>query len=129
MSKARLRKGHSREFQRLPLDLAIHNYRPGNWVRVKQWKKEPLLPTWGPEKQVALVTEAAVKVLGSDKWIHVSRIKRASEPLTIQEPEKRVAKDPPTGGVNNQEPEAKWSSRVVSDSDLKLKFSRRRDSL
>ncbi|XP_061446310.1 uncharacterized protein LOC133366814 isoform X3 [Rhineura floridana] len=121
-----LRKGHNREFQRLPLDVAIHQYQPGDWVRVRKWKQQPLQPTWGPPEQIILITESAVKLVGHKRWVHASRIKKA-EPVITEEPEKGVAKDSPPGEAKDQTPEEKWLSETIPGFNLKLKLKKQKD--
>ncbi|XP_061493466.1 protein NYNRIN-like isoform X1 [Rhineura floridana] len=117
---------HNREFQRLPLDVAIHQYQPGDWIRVRKWKQEPLRPTWGSPEQIILITKSAVKLVGHKRWVHASRIKKA-EPIITQEPEKGVAKDSPPGEAKDQTPEEKWLSETVPGFNLKLKLKKQRD--
>ncbi|RMB93670.1 hypothetical protein DUI87_29900 [Hirundo rustica rustica] len=47
--------------QTLPLDFAVHNIQPGDWVLVKEWKEAPLVAKWRGPFQVLLTTETAVK--------------------------------------------------------------------
>jgi hypothetical protein len=59
----------------------------GNWaiptnlgimVWIKDWKKEPLQPSWTGPHLVILATPMAVKVGGITPWIHHSQIKKAA---------------------------------------------------
>ncbi|KAG6939369.1 hypothetical protein G0U57_001468, partial [Chelydra serpentina] len=62
-------------FQALPLDQTVHPFRIGDQVLVKKWKRDPLTPRWDGPHTVSLISQAAVKVLGSDKWTHHTRVK------------------------------------------------------
>lgn len=54
---------------------------PGDWVLLKTWKEgspaDQLNPKWKGPYQVALSTPMAVKLLGVDSWVHISRVKLA----------------------------------------------------
>ncbi|XP_030394331.1 protein NYNRIN-like [Gopherus evgoodei] len=63
-------------FQTLPLEQPVHSFQIGDQVLVKKWKRDPLTPRWDGPHTVSLISQAAVKVLGSDKWTHHSRVKR-----------------------------------------------------
>ncbi|XP_061482301.1 uncharacterized protein LOC133384397 isoform X2 [Rhineura floridana] len=115
---------YSQEFQRLPLDAAIHPFRPGDWVRIKTWKKETLQPEWSQPVQVLLTTDAALKIDGKAKWIHHTRVKKASAPIGVQEPGTGIAKDSPTGEGRKKTPEEKWLSQTVPGLSLKLHLRR-----
>ncbi|XP_053902206.1 uncharacterized protein LOC128846944 [Malaclemys terrapin pileata] len=67
-------------FQALPLDQTVHPFRIGDQVLVKKWKRDPLTPRWDGPHTVSLISQAAVKILGSDKWTHRTRIKRFLNP-------------------------------------------------
>ncbi|XP_049653795.1 uncharacterized protein LOC126037503 [Accipiter gentilis] len=60
--------------QRPPLDLKIHNLKPGDWVLIKTWKEETLRPNWEGPYLVLLTTETAVRT-AERGWTHASRIK------------------------------------------------------
>ncbi|KAK1345548.1 LOW QUALITY PROTEIN: hypothetical protein QTO34_008006 [Cnephaeus nilssonii] len=79
---------------RLPISLgtAVHPYKPGDQVWVKDWKKEPLKPTWKGPYSVILTTPTALKVAGLNNWIHHSRVKAAHQPSDAQ-PEWKVTAD------------------------------------
>ncbi|XP_050789814.1 uncharacterized protein LOC127040090 [Gopherus flavomarginatus] len=62
-------------FQTLPLEQPVHSFQIGDRVLVKKWKRDPLTPRWDGPHTVSLISQAAVKVLGSDKWTHQSRVK------------------------------------------------------
>ena len=62
----------------IPLGNWIHIYQPGDELRVKDWKKEPLQPQWTGPHTVILATLTAVKVTGVTPWIHHTRVKRAA---------------------------------------------------
>jgi hypothetical protein len=47
-----------------------HPYQPGDMVWVKDWKKEPLQPSWMGPHLVILATPVTVKVAGVAPWIH-----------------------------------------------------------
>ncbi|KAK1346944.1 hypothetical protein QTO34_000804 [Cnephaeus nilssonii] len=53
-------------------------------VWVKDWKKEPLKPTWKGPYPVILTTPTALKVAGLNTWIHHSQVKAAHQPSDIQ---------------------------------------------
>ncbi|RMC20279.1 hypothetical protein DUI87_01125 [Hirundo rustica rustica] len=55
--------------QTLPLDFAVHNIQPGDWVLVKEWKEAPLVAKWHGPFQVLLTTETAVKT-AEHRWTH-----------------------------------------------------------
>ncbi|KAG6938082.1 hypothetical protein G0U57_006983 [Chelydra serpentina] len=67
-------------FQTLPLEQPVHSFQIGDQVLVKKWKRDPLTPRWDGPHTVSLISQAAVKVLGSDKWTHHSRVKRFLSP-------------------------------------------------
>ncbi|KAG6929377.1 hypothetical protein G0U57_005703, partial [Chelydra serpentina] len=67
-------------FQALPLDQPVHPFQIGDQVLVKKWKRDPLTPRWDGPHTVSLISQAAVKVLGSDKWTHHTRVKRFLNP-------------------------------------------------
>ncbi|KAK1346550.1 hypothetical protein QTO34_000407 [Cnephaeus nilssonii] len=71
---------------------AVHPYKPGDQVWVKDWKKEPLKPTWKGPYSVILTTLTALKVAGLNTWIHHSRMKAAHQPSDAQ-PEWQVTSD------------------------------------
>jgi hypothetical protein len=50
-------------------------------VRVKDWKKEPLQPSWTGPHLIILVTPTAVKVAGITPWIYHSWKKKAAAPM------------------------------------------------
>ncbi|XP_072921159.1 uncharacterized protein [Hemitrygon akajei] len=57
-----------------PLDFALHQIVPGDWVLVRTWKPEKLQPQWEGPFQVLLTTEAAVRTKEKG-WTHASRVK------------------------------------------------------
>ncbi|KAK1346625.1 LOW QUALITY PROTEIN: hypothetical protein QTO34_000485 [Cnephaeus nilssonii] len=63
---------------------AVHPYKPGDQVWVKDWKKKPLKPTWKGPYPVILTTPTALKVTGLNTWIHHSRVKAEHQPSDIQ---------------------------------------------
>lgn len=63
-------------FQALPLDRPVHSFQIGDRVFIKKWKRDPLTARWEGPHTVSLISQAAVKVLGSDKWTHCTRVKR-----------------------------------------------------
>jgi hypothetical protein len=62
----------------IPMGNWAHPHQPGDMVWVKDWKKEPLQPSWTGPHLVILATPTAVKVTGFTSWIHHSRIKKAA---------------------------------------------------
>ncbi|KAK1346716.1 hypothetical protein QTO34_000576 [Cnephaeus nilssonii] len=62
---------------------AVHPYKPGDQVWVKDWKKEPLKPTWKVPYPVILTTPKALKVVGLNTWIHHSQVKAAHQSRTF----------------------------------------------
>ncbi|RMB94008.1 hypothetical protein DUI87_29596 [Hirundo rustica rustica] len=68
--------------QTLPLDFAVHNIRPGDWVLVKEWKEAPLVAKWHGPFQVLLTTETAVNT-AEHGWTHHTLVK-VSKALEIQ---------------------------------------------
>ncbi|XP_050779323.1 uncharacterized protein LOC127034483 [Gopherus flavomarginatus] len=67
-------------FQTLPLEQPVQSFQIGDQVLVKKWKRDPLTPRWDGPHTVSLISQAAVKVLGSDKWTHHTRVKRFLNP-------------------------------------------------
>uniref|UniRef100_A0A8C8RPW4 Murine leukemia virus integrase C-terminal domain-containing protein n=1 Tax=Pelusios castaneus TaxID=367368 RepID=A0A8C8RPW4_9SAUR len=67
-------------FQSLPLDQPVHPFQIGDQVLVRKWKRDPLTPRWDGPHTVSLISHAAVKLLGSDKWTHHTRVKRFITP-------------------------------------------------
>ncbi|RMC20342.1 hypothetical protein DUI87_01191 [Hirundo rustica rustica] len=67
--------------QTLPLDFAVHNIPPGDWVLIKEWKEAPLVAKWHGPFQVLLTTETAVKT-AEHGWTHHTQVK-VSEALEI----------------------------------------------
>ncbi|RMC20183.1 hypothetical protein DUI87_01029 [Hirundo rustica rustica] len=65
--------------QTLPLDFAVHNIQPGDWVLVKEWKEAPLVAKWRGPFQVLLTTETAVRTAGHG-WTHHTRVKVSEAP-------------------------------------------------
>ncbi|RMC20186.1 hypothetical protein DUI87_01032 [Hirundo rustica rustica] len=65
--------------QTLPLDFAVHNIQPGDWVLVKEWKEAPLVAKWRGPFQVLLTTETAVKT-AEHGWTHHTRVKVSEAP-------------------------------------------------
>ena len=64
----------------IPLGNWAYPHQPGDMIWVKDWKKEPLHPTWtGPHLGI-LATPTAVKVAGLAPWIHHPRVKKAAAP-------------------------------------------------
>ncbi|KAG6935529.1 hypothetical protein G0U57_015044, partial [Chelydra serpentina] len=67
-------------FQTLPLDQPVHPFQIGDQVLVKKWKRDPLTPRWDGPHTVLLISQAAVKILGSAKLTHHTRVKRFLNP-------------------------------------------------
>ncbi|XP_030423839.1 uncharacterized protein LOC115654039 [Gopherus evgoodei] len=67
-------------FQALSLDQPVHPFQIGDQVLVKKWKRGPLTPRWDGPDTVSLISQAAVKILGSDKWTHHTWVKRFLNP-------------------------------------------------
>ncbi|RMC21632.1 hypothetical protein DUI87_02499 [Hirundo rustica rustica] len=65
--------------QTLPLDLAVHNIQPGDWVLVKEWKEAPLVAKWRGPFQVLLITETAIKT-AEHRWTHHTWVKVSEVP-------------------------------------------------
>jgi hypothetical protein len=65
----------------IPMGNWAHPHQPGDMVWVKDWKKEPLQPSWTGPHLVILATPTAVKVTGLTSWIHHSQIKKAATPV------------------------------------------------
>ncbi|KAL2311273.1 hypothetical protein Nmel_002973 [Mimus melanotis] len=65
--------------QTLPLDFAVHNIQPGDWVLVKEWKETPLVAKWCGPFQVLLTTKAAIKT-AEHRWTHHTRVKVSAGP-------------------------------------------------
>ncbi|XP_005534386.1 PREDICTED: uncharacterized protein LOC102107869 [Pseudopodoces humilis] len=60
----------------MPLENPVHDIQPGDQVYVKNWSTHPLKETWDGPRQVILTTYTAVKVEGTDSWIHYTRVKK-----------------------------------------------------
>ncbi|XP_032093581.1 uncharacterized protein LOC116522675 [Thamnophis elegans] len=56
----------------------VHNFRPGQEVWVKDWKKVPLEPRWCGPYTVVICSPLAVKVAEIKPWIHWTRLKLAA---------------------------------------------------
>ncbi|RMC20787.1 hypothetical protein DUI87_01639 [Hirundo rustica rustica] len=68
--------------QRPPLDIALHQIKPGDWVLIKTWKDTTLAPRWEGPYLVLLTTETAIRT-AEKGWTHASRIKGpVREPTT-----------------------------------------------
>lgn len=52
-----------------------HSIIPGQWVMIHKPQRLPLESRWEGPFQVVLITNAAVKVAGKSKWIHVNHCK------------------------------------------------------
>ncbi|CAM4539964.1 unnamed protein product [Lepidochelys kempii] len=71
---------YTKDSQSLPLDSPIHSLQPGDSVRVRTWKDEPLQEKWKGPYTVLLVSHMAAKVEGHKNWIHYTRLKAVSAP-------------------------------------------------
>ncbi|KAF4796679.1 hypothetical protein TURU_082046 [Turdus rufiventris] len=60
--------------QTLPLNFAVHNIQPGDWVLVKEWKEAPLVVKWHGPFQVLLTTETAIKT-AEHRWTYHTWVK------------------------------------------------------
>ncbi|KAK1339147.1 hypothetical protein QTO34_019821 [Cnephaeus nilssonii] len=91
---------------------AVHPYKPGDQVWVKDWKKEPLKPTWKGPYPVILTTPTALKVAGLNTSIHHSRVKAAHQPSDSQ-PEWKVTSDQkhPCGSPSRRQ--QTWPSNLL----------------
>lgn len=65
--------------QKPPLDFILHQVQPGDWVLVRSWKENPLIPKWEGPYQVLITTDAAVRT-AEKGWTHASRIKGPVKP-------------------------------------------------
>ncbi|XP_053902741.1 uncharacterized protein LOC128847376 [Malaclemys terrapin pileata] len=86
----------------LPLDQTVHPFRIGDQVLVKKWKRDPLTPRWDGPHTISLISQAAVKILGSDKWTHHTWVKRFLNPDQGTNPT-----DEDTGPLPTPAPEAR----------------------
>jgi hypothetical protein len=66
--------------ERIPIPMGnwAHPYQPGDMVWVKDWKREPLQPSWTGAHLIILATLMAVKVAGITPWIYHSQIKKTA---------------------------------------------------
>lgn len=60
------------------LDALVHPFQPGDVVYVKTWNPEPLKEKWKGPFQVLLVTNTALKVEGTELWVHHMQVKPAT---------------------------------------------------
>lgn len=60
--------------QRPPLDIVLHQIKPGDWVLIKTWKETTLQPRWEGPYLVLLTTNTAIRT-AEKGWTHASRIK------------------------------------------------------
>lgn len=67
--------------QRPPLNITLHQVKPGDWILIKAWKETTLEPKWEGPYLVLLTTETAVRT-AEKGWTHASRIKG---PITRKE--------------------------------------------
>jgi hypothetical protein len=65
----------------IPMGNWSHPHQPMDLVWVKDWKKEPLQPSWTGAHLVILATPTAVRVAGITPWIHHSWIKKTVAPV------------------------------------------------
>ncbi|XP_048339047.1 uncharacterized protein LOC125425494 [Sphaerodactylus townsendi] len=93
------------------LTAPLHPFVPGDWVYIKGYKKEPLIPVWKGPFQVLLATQASVKVGGVKTWVHHTRLKHADAPPLVEARE-TAARD-----------EDIWSAELGSD--LRMLFRRK----
>ena len=77
--------------QTTPLDFKIHNIHPGEWILVKTWKEQSLIPQWEGPFQVLLTTEAVIQAKERG-WIHTHRIKGP-----VEEPKEWTRTSKPAG--------------------------------
>ncbi|KAK1346910.1 LOW QUALITY PROTEIN: hypothetical protein QTO34_000770 [Cnephaeus nilssonii] len=78
-------RNNYKDLEKLSLrSTAVHPYKPRDQVWVKDWKREPLKPTWNGPYPVILTTPTALKVAGLNTWIHHSQVKAAHQPSDIQ---------------------------------------------
>lgn len=97
--------------QSLPADVPCHQVEPGDWVLIKEWKEEPLIPKWVGPFKVLLTTNTAVKVEGKDSWIHHTWVKKT---VQLEEEEETQDKD-----ITKET----WSLEPIQD--LKYLFKRK----
>lgn len=60
--------------QRPPLDVALHQIKPGDRVLIKTWKETSLTPCWEGPYVVLLTTETAIRT-AEKGWTHAGRVK------------------------------------------------------
>jgi hypothetical protein len=64
----------------IPMGNWAHPHQPRDMVWIKDWKKEPLQPSWTGFHLVILATPMAVEVGVITPWIHHSQIRKAAAP-------------------------------------------------
>lgn len=74
--------------QRPPLDITLHQVKPGDWVLIRSWKETTLQPRWEGPFLVLLTTNTAIRT-AERGWTHASRIKGP-----VQHQEWRVTSHP-----------------------------------
>lgn len=60
--------------QRPPLNIILHQIKPGDWVLIRSWKESTSQPRWEGPYLVLLTTNTSVRT-AEKGWTHASRIK------------------------------------------------------